>query len=235
MTPAPAQPFLILYPGDYAANKPSPLILYIGGTSDTCTSPRTEDISAKQALVTALLGAGYIVAASNAHGANWGNNAAIADYAELIRYVQRCALTDRLLLLSQSMGGIAGLLMAMRDEFRFTGWAGIYPACDLAWCYAQAWATAGINTAYGISGDYAAKTAGHDPILYAADRFDGLPMRFYASPDDTTVTKEDNSDAMAALVTGHATECVVYEAEGAHGDASHFQSADLIDFFARCL
>jgi pimeloyl-ACP methyl ester carboxylesterase len=233
--PAPAQNHLILYPGNYAANKPSPLVVYIGGMTDTCTSPRTEDIAAKQALFTALLGAGYIIAASNAHGANWGNNTAIADYAELIRYVRRTASTSRLILLSQSMGGVAGLLMAMQDEFRIQGWAGIYPVCDLAEAYAQAWASASIETAYGISGDYAAKTAGHDPVLLPAGRWTGMRMRFYASDDDTSVPKADHSDVMAGLVAPTAAECVVYEATGNHGDASHFQSADLIDFFSRCI
>jgi hypothetical protein len=60
-------------------------------------------------------------------------------------------------------------------------------------------------------------------------------MRFYASPDDTSVSKAQNSDAMATLVGAYAAENDVVACTGNHGDASHFQSADLRDFFTRCL
>lgn len=232
----PSQPFLLLFPGDYATAKPSPLVIYHGGVGETASASRTDAL--KQSLIQAILDAGYIVAASNAHGDNWGNDDALADYLELYRFTRLCLDISRTVLLSQSMGGCSGLLTAADRPFAIKGWAGIYPVCDLRSIYDLGGLTASIKTAYSIAADgsnYDAQTAGHDPILQPATDYSGLRMRFYASDGDTIVPKADNSDNMAALVGATATEYEVVACSGNHGDASHFQAEDLIAFFDRCV
>lgn len=204
------------------------LVVYHHGSGETEASyyyaPEKADL--REALATA----GYTVATSNAHGNNWGNQAAIDDYAALIAHVRSGHTVNRVLHLSQSMGGLAALTGISTGELEADGWAGIYPACNLAACYSSF--AAAIDTAYGISGDYAAKTAGHDPLLRAAGSYT-VPMRFYASPDDVTIPKTTNSDAMSAHCTS-APERTVVVCSGVHGDPSHIQPTDLLAFFARC-
>lgn len=229
----PSQDFYVMLP-NVAATEPNKLVIYHHGMTETCSGPITENIAEKRALFLALTGAGYIVAASNAHGNNWGNDASQADYLELYTYLRTCYNITKVMFIGQSMGGLSALLMFASGAIPVTGFAGIYPVCNLADVYSNAGFTGSINAAYGISGDYAAKTAGHDPVLIAGTSFAGKRMRFYASPNDVTVPAATNSTAMAAIVADYATESDVVECTGVHGDASHFQSEDLLTFFGRC-
>lgn len=229
----PSQPFLLLLPDEYDGSA-VPLIIYHGGTGETMSAPRTDTL--KQTLITYLLSNGYAIVASNAHGNNWGNDASLADFVELHTWAKSQITPSVTLLLSQSMGGMSGLLTAAARPFAIAGWAGIYPVCNLADCYTNPTFETQINTAYNIpgGGTYAEQTAGHDPVLLSASAFAGLRMRFYASASDTIVSKTNNSDAMATLVDATATENDVVVCSGDHGDTSHFQPADLIAFFNRC-
>ena len=185
----------------------------------------------------ALLAEGHILAASNAHGDNWGNADAIADYNALYADAAARYTVNKVIFISQSMGGMSGLLCVEDGTIPVDGWLGIYPACNLAWCYAQGGSfLVSIKAAYGIASDgsdYAAKTAGHDPVLLDGTAFT-IPTRFYASAGDTRVTKADNSDAMALVVDAYATENDVVVCSGAHGDPSHFQPSDVVSFIERC-
>jgi hypothetical protein len=230
---------MILFPGNYPTAKPSPLVIYHGGNNETYASPRVDAL--KAALIQSLLDNGYIVAASNAHGNNWGNQNALNDYGELYGYVRTCLQVSRTVLLSQSMGGCSGLMVAARKTFGIKGWAGIFPVCNLRRMYDNNYGglfTGQIKTAYGVAADgadYATKTAGWDPVLRPATDYAGLRMRFYASPSDTVVEKAYHTDPLVTLVTGQATECAVQACVGDHGDPSHFQAADLVTFLGRCV
>lgn len=206
------------------------LIIYHHGVGEDKTAWTSDPL--KSELRTALLDEGYILAASNAHGENWGNANSIADYNALYADAIGRYIVTKVIFISQSMGGMSGLNCIQNGTIPVAGWVGIYPACNLAWCYANGF-TAAINTAYGISGDYAAKTAGYDPVLLDGTHFT-TRMRFYASASDTTVSKTNNSDAMATVVNGHAAENTVVVCSGNHGDPSHFQPSDVIAFIKRC-
>lgn len=234
MTAFPSEQFMVLLPDGYTRSAAYPLVIYHHGMNETMSGPRTN--VEKTALTTAILAAGYLIASSNSHGNHWGNAASLADYLELYRFVTGTFRVSRTVLLSQSMGGQSGLLTAANRPFPIQGWAGIYPVCSLATMYALGggWDDS-INAAYGISGDYAAKTAGHDPLLRAASDYAGLRLRFYASPEDTVVVKTAHSDALSAHVASVTEEEEVVACEGNHGDASHFQSADLIAYLGRCV
>jgi hypothetical protein len=186
----------------------------------------------------ALLADGYILAGSNAHDENWGNAASVADYNALYADAAARFTLTKVMFLSQSMGGLSGLNCVVDSTIPVAGWAGIYPVCSLADMFANnagAYAAA-IRAAYGIAADgsdYAAKTAGCDPLLVAATEYT-IPMRFYASAADTVVGKTANSDAMSAHVADNTPEESVVVCSGDHGDPSHFQPSDLIAFFERC-
>jgi hypothetical protein len=143
------------------------------------------------------------------------------------------------LLWGQSMGGLAALTAIAQDIVTPAGALFTYPVCNLANIYGIGTYTAGINTAYGITGTspntYAEKTDGYDPVLREAADFGTVPMRFYASPGDVTVPQEDNTDQFAALVASTRVEAVVVTCTGGHGNPSHFIPAEYVAFFDRCI
>lgn len=227
--------YLIMLPDDYNAVAGAPLILMHHGSGDTEINI-FNDVE-KKACVDALLAAGYILASSHAVANNWGNDAGVAAMEELYAYCDATYNITRVCGWSESMGGLTGLKAVADGTTPYKGWLGSYPACDLAWCYGAGGFNAAIDTAYDIpgGGTYAVQTAGHDPVLLNPALFAGIRMRFYASAADGVITKAANSDAMAALVTGSATECDVVVCTGNHGDASHFLPADYVSFFNRCI
>jgi len=210
------------------------LVIYHHGSGENQTSMRTD--TRKTTIKEAMLNDGYTIASSNAHGSNWGNPASVDDYETLVAYMLANYTFTHVLHLSQSMGGLSGLTTVAGGVAQADGWAGIYPACNLADIYGIGVYASAIDTAYGIpgTGDYATQTAGSDPVLRAASAFTGIPMRFYASPSDTVTPKATNSDEMAALVAAETPEETVVACTGPHGDASHFQPSDLLDFWDRC-
>ncbi|MEW1813284.1 LamG-like jellyroll fold domain-containing protein [Pseudarthrobacter phenanthrenivorans] len=81
--------------------------------------------------------------------------------------------------------------------------------------------------------DYPTKTAGHDPLLRAGSDYTGVRWRFYASPNDTSVNKAANTDAMASLLAA-APEKTVVAHTGTHLAGTGIRPADLVAFVDRC-
>jgi hypothetical protein len=212
---------------------PAPLVIYHHGAGEDQDALLTDAL--KAGIVSAMLDAGFIVAGSNAHGNNWGNQNSLDDYSALYTYISANFNISAVIHLSQSMGGISGLLCTAAGSPVPAAWVGIYPACSLSAAFG---ANAGIfaadiRAAYGIASDgsdYAAKTAGHDPLLIAASTFAGRRLRFYASTGDTVIPRASHSDPMAVHVSGTAAEATVISCTGNHGDPSHFQPANLLFF-----
>lgn len=230
-----AQAIRVTLPTNYDHRRPSPVVLGTHGNAGD-EAWLTADAGV-QSLYDALLAAGYIVATSFQHGNNWGSPTATTDIVTLYKYVRDNYSIGPVVMLGQSMGGLSSLSAITRAKLPIAGWAGLYPVCDLRWMYDNIDGPA-IRTAYGIAGngsDYAAKTAGYNPMLEGAEAYRGLPMRFYASPADTRVPKVNHTDLLAAKVAPYAKESTVIVCSGAHGDASHYQPSDLTAFFARCI
>jgi hypothetical protein len=220
----------------YSAGNPTPVVLHSHGIGDDQTAVLTSE---KLACTTAMLDAGYIVAGSNTHGANWGSQIAADDLAALDKYVRDNYNVKGVAIWGQSMGGHAGLLAVAHSKVKgVVGFLGTYPSCSLASTYAAGTYASSIDTSFGITGSgiatYANKTYGNDPALLPAVGFKHVPMRFYASPSDTTIAKANNSDVLSALIAGSSRENTVVVCTGAHGDASHFQPSDYVAFLARC-
>ena len=209
-------------------------IIYCSGTGENAESFWTA--GDKAGVEAALDAAGYHVAGIEAHGDNWGNDAGVADYVALYEFLlSDYAITGGVGILAQSMGGLPGLNVIAGGQTLINAYAGIYPACNLLAAWEGSF-TAPIRSAYGIAldgSDYATLTDGSDPVLHAPTLFTGCSFRFYASYDDTLVPRADHSDVMADVLRSSALGLAVVPCTGNHGDASHFQPADLVTFFDR--
>ena len=244
-TTSPAgQKIVVLIPNSasakpYRSTSRVPLILYVHGSGESFRS--LLDDPRKTACVAAMLEQGYILAGSAAHGTdNWGNQASVDDYVDLYRYCAAHYSVGKVIIWSQSMGGLDGLTAIAENKVpNVVGWLGTYPVCNLANLYSGGGFTSRINAAYGITGTGASTfenlTAGLDPAVRPASDFHNLPMRFYASPEDTIVPKAQNTDLLAAHMSSSTAEHEVVPCHGNHGDASHFQPADYLSFIQRCL
>lgn len=232
-----SQTFAIRVPKSYDSRLANPLVLYFHGSTDNAQTPFK--YASLRPVTQALLDAGYIVASSDGHGNNWGNQDSLDDTYTLYKYVRDHYSIGPVLILSQSMGGLGGLSTILaQDVPGIVGWAGIYPCCNLRALYDGGSLTTPIKQAYGIASngsDYDSKTAGYDPALYLGNKFRGVGMRFYASPGDTLVPKATNSDLIARKVARYALESEVVVCSGDHGDPSHFQPSDVLAFFDRCI
>ncbi len=224
----------IALPRDYDSRIPVPLVLYAHGSGQTATAPTSDGGGG---IYRSLVTNGFAVASSDQHGINWGNQASVDDLVDLYRYILARHAVGPVILMGQSMGGLSSLLaLAERRIPGVVGWLGVYPVTNLRSMFDGGF-TQQVRNAYSLAndGEYAAKTAGHDPNLMDAGAFRGVPMRFYASPADTLVPKATNTDLFAAKVATLAPEATVITASGEHGDQSHFQPSDALAFFQRCV
>lgn len=222
--------------GDHAelltpSNPTGHVVVYHHGSNEDQGSYRTADD--KGSLITALLGAGFSICSTNAFGVDWGTQRSIDSYSRLVDVVT-ARLDGGVVHLSQSAGGISGLIGIAQRAFRADGWAGIFPACNLA-ALERGRLGSFIDDDFQVDVEhpFQERARRFDPLGRPGSAF-SLPMRFYASPDDTVVSKELNSDLMAAHVVDDAPEQTVVECSGDHGDSSHFQPTDLVGFFDRC-
>lgn len=236
---ASSQAIMVLIPNansavPYSAGTATPLLMYHSGSNED--EGALLDDALKADVVDALLDAGYICCGIAA-GNNWGSQAACNYYSDLYYTVDLYYNLSYTLFLSQSMGGLTGLLCLAQNEVPgVIAWAGIYPAVNLGAIYTEGTFAAAINSAYScVAGTYAAKTYGHDPCLKWGKAFRGVPMRFYASESDATIIKDNNTDIFQPIISGSCTESTIQVCTGDHGDPSHFQPSDLVAFYERAL
>jgi hypothetical protein len=238
------QNIMVLVPNSVSANpynaaNPTKVVMYIHGHSESETALVLVD--QKGTVAQELLDAGYILCASNAHGNSFGNQDALDDYAALDVYMRANYNVLGYGIWGQSMGGLPSLMLIPDGQISdIAGWLGTFPICSLAASYNG---TGGVNfqadidAAFGITGEtpntYAEKTDGYDPNALSAVSFGTVPMRSYASYGDTTVHRAQNADAFQTKVLSSRTEAAVVACTGNHGDVSHFQGADYIQFFDR--
>ena len=182
----------------------------------------------KQPIFAALLDAGYALAATDAHGDNWGNAASERDQIALIDELRERGHGD-IYVLALSMGGFNGLQLLEHVPVR--AWAGIFAACDLASVYALGLYRGQIRAAYDRTGRRLGDLiARRSPVAF--DPPDGLAMRFWASPGDRVIPKRENTDACATLARRRGANVTVTTTTGDHGDASNYDAAAILRLFA---
>ena len=176
---------------------------------------------------------------ATAYGPGWSSDAALNEYEAAHDWARtRIPTVTDVVLIGQSMGATAALIGRDQDVYDdVRAFVGISAVCDLEFMFDNSH-TASIKAAFGftLDGDYATATAGRDPLRdLAGASFDGLFMRFYASDSDTSTPKADHADALAAVASAHAAECVVVEATGAHISADHYRPTDVVSFVNRAI
>lgn len=236
------QNIMILVPASgsavpYNAAVPTGVILYAHGADEIQTGLITDTL--KFTCRDALINAGYILAGTNAHGNNWGNQISCDDHVALEKYVRANYNVKNVALWGQSMGGLDGLSVLAQAKIKLVGILLTYPVVSLANLYSLGGTyAAGIDGAYGITGignaTYSNLTYGQDPALKKGFSYRHVPIRMYASASDTVVPKAQNTDVLAAAVAGSCRESTVVVCTGNHGDATHFQPSDYVAFFDRC-
>jgi hypothetical protein len=212
------QPAVLLTPQPRTAK----VVVYTHGSGETVETVFRDP--AKRAIFTALLRSGYALAATDAHGDNWGNAASQRDTLKLVGALRDRGLRD-VYVLALSMGGFDGLGLLGRVPVK--AWAGIFPACDLASVYAVGLYPGQIRGAYGAATRAALRA--RSPV--AVDPPSGLPMRFWASPDDRVIPKRQNTDACADLARRRGAQVEVTATRGDHGDASNYDAAGVLALF----
>ncbi|WP_176337580.1 alpha/beta fold hydrolase [Kocuria salina] len=194
-------------------------------------------------MIHAAIQQGCMVAASRAHGDNWGNAASLTDVVNEYNLMNAIKPVSKVVLVGASMGGLDAALTAAKKTLPTGKLKGVYlidPVLDLNWAYtASPGGTANgfqssINAAYGVT-SFAEIPAGHSPLnSYDAANYAGLRWRIYASAADVTVSKAANAVPFHTKITGVATESAVVH----HDTGGHTASAPVIDFaefLGRCL
>ncbi len=204
------------------------VVILVHGASERASSAVAGE--RKEKIVRALLAHRYSIAASDAHGENWGDETSVRDYVALARRLRRMGLT-RVYVLAESMGGLDGLLLV--DRLRVVAWAGIYPVCHLRTVYRSKTKDfkREIRAAYRVHDLAGLRVAARLRMPAAPRRVRGMPMIFWASPRDRVVSKAENTDRCARAARRRGARVTVVTIHGDHGDSSAFQPGRLVRFF----
>ncbi len=198
------------------------VVVYAHGLEARATALLNDE--AFGALADGLVDAGYVVAAGDAAGDAWGNAASVDAHAALAVAVTDLVGARDVYLVAESMGGLAGAqLVTGRRIPGLRAYAGISPLCDLGSVHHDH--ERSIAAAYGPAVDDALAELSPvrlDPVV---------PVRIWASADDTTVDRRRNADVCAAQVVAGGGRADVVGAEGGHNDPSTYDLAGLLAFF----
>lgn len=194
------------------------IVVYVHGAGENQDVMLTDPL--KQPLTVALLDHGYSIAASYAHGENWGDPASVEDYIRLIAMLRAEGLTQ-VYILAQSMGGLDALQLIPREKI--TAWAAIYPVANVR--------SVARTLPRPDAAIRRARTVATLSPAHVADAR-GLPMIFWASPHDTFVLKRFNTDVAAAEALRDGAHVRVLSTTGQYGDPSNFQPGRLLAFFS---
>ena len=204
----------------------SKVVVYMHGAGERIESA-FRDV-AKDGTFKTLLDAGYALAATDAHGDNWGNPASVRDQLALVAELRERGLPD-VYVLALSMGGLDGFQVLGRVPVK--AWAGIFPACDLASVWDLGLYRGQIRAAYGLSARASPRSAlrGRSPV--SIDPPEGLPMRFWASPADRVIPTRPNTAACAAIARRRGARVEVTTTRGDHGHISNYDPAGVLALF----
>jgi hypothetical protein len=204
----------------------SKVVVYMHGAGERIESA-FRDV-AKDGTFKTLLDAGYALAATDAHGDNWGNPASVQDQLALVAELRERGLPD-VYVLALSMGGLDGFQVLGRTPVK--AWAGIFPACDLASVWDVGLYRGQIRAAYDLGASASPRGAlrGRSPV--SIDPPDELPMRFWASPGDRVIPMRPNTAACAAIARRRGARVEVTTTRGDHGDISNYDPAGVLRLF----
>jgi dipeptidyl aminopeptidase/acylaminoacyl peptidase len=179
----------------------------------------------------ALTEAGYAIAASNAHGNNFGNPTSINDQVQLLRDAEsRLPGTTRVDVVGFSMGGLDALLLASnRVVGRPQAVVLLSPVCDQI-AYLGSYFGGSIRVAFGHARGAAPPViARSDPERQSPQSFTGSRYWFWMSPYDTTVPPAQTS-SMVAILKAAGADVRYTPLSGNHGDLSSLSPAAIVSW-----
>lgn len=213
----------LLRPDNYDPQWPTLLVIFCHGAGRTY-----EDVvGSNSVLVTQpLLDQGFLVASSEQHGANWGNDNSVTDLAAMWDVIDAGYTVEGVVLWGDSMGGISSQRAVAGDVLpNIIGWFGTAAVCDLAQSHDASFGTV-IDAAYGSHAAYVAALPTANPVQISASLFD-VPMRFRAGTADTTVPKVSHADVQAARVPNGVS---VSAGAVGHSDPALYDPDDIVPF-----
>ncbi|MFD1721786.1 alpha/beta hydrolase family protein [Amnibacterium endophyticum] len=168
-----------------------------------------------------LVARGFTVLAADGDLKAWGNSASVADYRGLIDDAMSRHHLDRVLIMGESMGGLATMQLA-REVPEVRAVVAWYPVCDLR-TMTQPRFQASIDDAW----------AGRDRAAVSPVRVGDTPMMVWASPQDTVVEASRNAAVCVAEGRAAGADVTYVRSSGQHGAPSNFDPATVVSFFER--
>lgn len=142
-----------------------------------------------------LVDRGYLVASSDAHGTVWGTDSSRRDYRQLYRWVAERYDVGPVVLVSESMGGVAGLQMVAADAVpRIAGWIGVSPVTDLQWAADDPQLSGSVREA--LTEEDVRRL---DPMRIPPERFADEQLVMFVSGEDTVVPPRHGREFAAHL------------------------------------
>jgi hypothetical protein len=163
---------------------------------------------------------GWAVASGDMRINGWGNAASVSDAAALVDWAEGEAGAEATLYVAGSMGALTSLHL-MAGGVAPQCWYGIMPVIDLDSVEAVPNSAEQIAEAWGST---------KSDVAWVTDLPESTAYRVLASPDDTWVPESENAAVLAEALPEMSLKAVA----GEHGDASHFDAADLAAFAAGC-
>jgi pimeloyl-ACP methyl ester carboxylesterase len=182
----------------------------------------------------ALAETGYAIAASNAHGNNYGNPTSIDDMVQLVHDAQaRLPGVRRIDVVGFSMGGLDALMLT--SERRVPNLDAVVllsPLCDQI-AYLGSYFGGAIRAAFGhAKGAAPPVIARSDPERQDPRSFGGSRYWFWMSPDDTTVPPAQTA-SMVAILRSAGVAVRYSPLAGNHGDLSKLTTGAVVAWLDR--
>ncbi|MCW2579719.1 MAG: uncharacterized protein JWR82_1320 [Blastococcus sp.] len=183
---------------------PRPVALVLHGAGQDRRVPVEQSA---EAFTQTLIDAGWIVASSDAGGDAWGSAASQAAYGQLLDRLRDEYPVSGVVLVSLSMGGIAGLNMVAAGSVPdLLGWVGVTPVTNLAAMAADPRFTDLIRRALS-----AEEASAVDPLAVPVHRLQGVPLVAVVSPSDPWTPPAAQlapfADRLAAVNPVRVLEC----------------------------
>ena len=179
----------------------------------------------------ALEEAGYAIAATNAHGNNFGNPTSIEDQVQLMDDAEgRLPGVTAVDLVGFSMGGLDALMLASQHRVpRLRAVVLLSPVCDQI-AYLGSDFGGSIRAAFAhAKGSAPPVIARSDPERQDPRSFIGSRFWFWMSPDDTTVPPSQTS-SMVGILRSVGVDVRYSPLSGNHGDLSQLSPAAVVSW-----
>lgn len=192
---------------------PHPVALYVHGLR----MKESQLLVERREFVQGLVDQGFIVAAAYAEGPAWGSRASQAAYLSLYEAVARTHLVDRVVVVSESMGGVAGLGLVSSGRIPdLAAWVGVSPVTNLGWAAASP--VLAESVAAALTPEDVERL---DPMAMEGGL--DVPLVVYATPDDPVVDTTENAQRFAEHFGAELRECA-----GGHVAPDCFRPADVL-------